>query len=49
MNGFHPYDFDTHPFSGLGGYGRAIRIFGGADALKSLINDFNTSVFNNTV
>ena len=45
MDGFWDDDFDRHPFEGLGGYERAVRVFGGRDALDHLLGDFNVSVF----
>ena len=45
MDGFWGDDFDRHPFEGLGGYERAVRVFGGRDALDHLLGDFNVSVF----
>jgi len=45
MNGFRDYDFDRHPFEGLGGYDRAVRVFGGRDALGLLLGDLNVAVF----
>ncbi len=47
MTGFHPYDFDGHPFAGLGGYDAARRVFGGAEALARLLDGFNAAVFGN--
>ena len=48
MNGFRDDDFDRHPFAGLGGYDRAVRIFGGRDALGLLLGDLNVAVFGGT-
>ena len=45
MSSFEDYDFDTHPFAGLGGYDRAARVFGGQEALSLLLAGFNTAVF----
>ena len=41
---FGDYDLDGHPFNALGGYDAARRVFGGADALESLIARFNKDV-----
>ncbi len=45
MDAFGDYDFDEHPFTGLGGYERARRVFGGQSALDRLIAGFNAAVF----
>ena len=45
MDGFGDYDFDEHPFKGLGGYDQARRVFGGQSALDRLIAGFNAAVF----
>ena len=45
MDAFGDYDFDEHPFKGLGGYDQARRVFGGQSALHSLIAGFNAVVF----
>ncbi len=45
MGGFADYDFDAHPFAGLGGYDRAARVFGGQEALNFLLASFNATVF----
>ena len=45
MDTFDDYDFDEHPFKGLGGYEQARRVFGGQSALDSLIAGFNAVVF----
>ena len=42
---FGDYDFDEHPFTGLGGYEQARRVFGGQSALDRLIAGFNAAVF----
>ena len=45
METFGDYDFDEHPFKGLGGYEQAKRIFGGQSALDHLIAGLNEAVF----
>ena len=45
MDAFSDYDFDEHPFTGLGGYEQARRVFGGQPALDRLIASFNAAVF----
>ena len=45
MDAFGDYDFDEHPFKGLGGYDEAQRVFGGQSALNNLIAGFNAVVF----
>ena len=45
IDAFDDYDFDEHPFKGLGGYDQARRVFGGQAALDSLIAGFNAAVF----
>ena len=45
MDAFGDYDFDEHPFRGLGGYEQARRVFGGQSALDRLIARFNAIVF----
>ena len=42
---FGDYDFDEHPFSILGGYDQARRVFGGEKFLDRLIAGFNAAVF----
>ena len=45
MDSFGDYDFDTHPFAGLGGYDQAARVFGGTASLDRLIASVNAAVF----
>ena len=45
METFGDYDFDEHPFSILGGYDQARRVFGGERSLDRLIAGFNAAVF----
>ena len=45
LDGFWDYDFDSHPFTGLGGYDQAVRVFGGSDALDLVLGDLNVAVF----
>ena len=45
MDAFGDYDFDAHPFAGLGGFEQARRVFGGQTALDRLIAGFNAAVF----
>ncbi len=45
MTAFGDYDFDAHPFSALGGYDQARRVFGGEEPLARLIAGFNAAVF----
>ena len=45
MDRFEDYDFDAHPFAGLGGYDQAARVFGGPAALERLIASVNAAVF----
>ena len=45
IDAFGDYDFDEHPFKGLGGYDQARRVFGGQSALDCLIAGFNAAVF----
>ncbi len=45
MEAFGDWDFDEHPFVGLGGYAQARRVFGGGDSLKRLISGLNAAVF----
>ena len=45
MDAFGDYDFDEHPFAGLGGFEQARRVFGGQSALDRLIAAFNAAVF----
>ena len=45
IDAFDDYDFDEHPFRGLGDYDQARRVFGGQSALDSLIAGFNAAVF----
>ncbi|WP_035383383.1 DEAD/DEAH box helicase family protein [Ferriphaselus sp. R-1] len=39
--------FAFHPFSAQGGYANAVRIFGGEDALESILVSLNASVYQN--
>ena len=45
VDGFWDYDLDTHPFTGLGGYDQAMRVFGGRDALDLVLGSLNVAVF----
>ncbi len=45
MKAFGGWDFDDHPFSALGGYDQARRVFGGEESLGKLIAGFNAVVF----
>ena len=45
MDAFGGWDFDEHPFSALGGYDQARRVFGGERSLDNLIASFNAVVF----
>ena len=42
---FWDYDLDLHPFTGLGGYDQAVRVFGGRDALDLVLGTLNVAVF----
>ena len=42
---FGDYDFDEHPFTALGGYDQARRVFEGEESLGTLIAGFNAVVF----
>ena len=45
IDGFWDYDLDLHPFTGLGGYDQAVRVFGGRDALDLVLGTLNVAVF----
>ena len=45
MVAFGDYDFDDHPFTALGGFEQARRVFGGQSDLDRLIAGFNAAVF----
>ena len=45
MHAFGGWDFDDHPFTALGGYDQARRVFGGEESLSKLIAGFNAAVF----
>ena len=45
IESFWDYDLDSHPFTGLGGYDQAVRVFGGRDALELVLGSFNVAVF----
>ena len=45
MDGFWDYDLDAHPFAALGGYHRAVQVFGGREALDDAIGGLNVAVF----
>ena len=42
---FGDYSLDEHPFSTLGGYAAAKRVFGGRESLNQLLAGFNAAVF----
>ena len=42
---FEDYEFDTHPFDGRGGYGQAVRVFGGEERLRRLLESLNADIF----
>ena len=44
-DGFDASRFTLPPFSGIGGYGNALRVFGGEAALENLIDALNIAVF----
>ena len=48
MNSFGDYDFDEHPFTGIGGYDGASRVFGGQESLNRLLESLNSSIFGDT-
>ena len=45
VESFWDYDLDSHPFTGLGGYDQAVRVFGGRDALELVLGSLNVAVF----
>ena len=45
MDSLGEWDFDEHPFTALGGYAEACRVFGGERSLERLIAGFNAAVF----
>ena len=45
MEALGGWDFDEHPFTALGGYDQARRVFGGEESLDRLIAGFNAAVF----
>ena len=45
IESFWDYDLDSHPFTGLGGYDQAVRVFGGRDALDLVLGSLNVAVF----
>ena len=45
IDGFWDYDLDLHPFTGLGGYDQAVRVFGGRDALDLVLGTLNVAIF----
>ena len=45
IESFGDYDFDEHPFTALGGYDQARRVFGGEESLGEVIARFNAAVF----
>ena len=45
LDGFWDYDLDLHPFTGLGGYDQAVRVFGGRDALDLVLGSLNVAIF----
>ena len=44
-DGFSPEHFAFHPFTLMGGYTQAVRVFGGEDRLYALLIDMNETVF----
>ena len=47
IESFWDYDLDSHPFTGLGGYDQAVRVFGGRGALELVLGSLNVAVFDN--
>ncbi|MBZ0097138.1 MAG: restriction endonuclease subunit R, partial [Sulfuricella sp.] len=45
MDEFSTGHFAFHPFSQLGGYPQAVRVFGGEERLEALIDSLNATVF----
>ncbi len=45
MDEFAIGHFAFHPFSQLGGYAQAVRVFGGEDKLEALVNSLNDGTF----
>ena len=45
MDEFSTGHFAFHPFSQLGGYPQAVRVFGGEERLEALIDSLNAAVF----
>ena len=45
MDSLGEWDFDEHPFTALGGYDEARRVFGGKQSIERLIAGFNAAVF----
>ncbi len=45
LTGFWDYDLDEPPLKGLGGYARAVSVFGGPSELDSILGGLNIAVF----
>ena len=45
---FEDYEFDAHPFDSRGGYGHAVRVFGGEEPLGRLLESLNADIFGTT-
>ena len=45
LTGFWDYDLDDPPLRGIGGYARAVSVFGGQDALDDVLGGLNIAVF----
>ena len=45
MKEFGEWDFDSPPFTDLGGYDEAARVFGGRAALAGMLESLNAAVF----
>lgn len=45
MDGFIVEQFALHPFSQLGGYPQAVRVFGSEERLEELVDGLNAAVF----
>lgn len=45
LTGFWDYDLDDPPLRGIGGYARAVSVFGGQDALDDVLGGLNVAVF----
>ena len=45
LTGFWDYDLDDPPLKGVGGYAKAVAVFGGRNALDDMLGGLNVAIF----